>query len=42
MGLWLYLIDAKRAVLGGALSEGGNRKDGAEDYRQRGVRCWAQ
>src|SRR5438105_804933 len=24
MGLWLYLIDAKRAVLGGALSEGGN------------------
>src|SRR6266568_1619772 len=23
-GLWLYLIDAKRAVLGGALSEGGN------------------
>ncbi len=24
MGLWLYLIDANRAVLGGALSEGGN------------------
>ena len=24
MGLWLYLIDSKRAVLGGALSEGGN------------------
>ncbi len=24
MGLWLYLIDAKRGVLGGALSEGGN------------------
>ncbi len=24
MGLWLYLIDARRAVLGGALSEGGN------------------
>jgi gluconokinase len=24
MGLWLYLIDAQRAVLGGALSEGGN------------------
>ncbi len=24
IGLWLYLIDAKRAVLGGALSEGGN------------------
>ena len=24
VGLWLYLIDAKRAVLGGALSEGGN------------------
>ncbi|HLI90921.1 MAG TPA: gluconokinase [Ktedonobacteraceae bacterium] len=24
MGLWLYLIDEKRAVLGGALSEGGN------------------
>ncbi len=24
MALWLYLIDAKRAVLGGALSEGGN------------------
>ena len=24
MSLWLYLIDAKRAVLGGALSEGGN------------------
>src|SRR5947209_1609091 len=24
MGLWLYLIDAKRAVLGGALSQGGN------------------
>jgi gluconokinase len=24
LGLWLYLIDAKRAVLGGALSEGGN------------------
>jgi gluconokinase len=24
MGLWLYLIDAKRAVFGGALSEGGN------------------
>jgi gluconokinase len=24
MGLWLYLIDGKRAVLGGALSEGGN------------------
>jgi len=23
-GLWLYLIDAQRAVLGGALSEGGN------------------
>ncbi len=23
-GLWLYLIDGKRAVLGGALSEGGN------------------
>lgn len=23
-GLWLYLIDSKRAVLGGALSEGGN------------------
>lgn len=23
-GLWLYLLDAKRAVLGGALSEGGN------------------
>jgi gluconokinase len=23
-GLWLYLVDAKRAVLGGALSEGGN------------------
>lgn len=23
-GLWLYLIDAKRAVVGGALSEGGN------------------
>jgi gluconokinase len=23
-GLWLYFIDAKRAVLGGALSEGGN------------------
>lgn len=23
-GLWLYLIDARRAVLGGALSEGGN------------------
>jgi len=24
VGLWLYLIDARRAVLGGALSEGGN------------------
>jgi gluconokinase len=24
LGLWLYLIDAKRGVLGGALSEGGN------------------
>jgi gluconokinase len=24
MGLWLYLIDGNRAVLGGALSEGGN------------------
>ncbi|HEU5228806.1 MAG TPA: FGGY family carbohydrate kinase, partial [Ktedonobacteraceae bacterium] len=24
MGLWLYLVDSKRAVLGGALSEGGN------------------
>jgi gluconokinase len=24
MGLWLYLIDARRALLGGALSEGGN------------------
>jgi len=24
MGLWLYLIDGRRAVLGGALSEGGN------------------
>lgn len=24
LGLWLYLIDARRAVLGGALSEGGN------------------
>jgi gluconokinase len=24
MGLWLYLIDSRRAVLGGALSEGGN------------------
>jgi gluconokinase len=24
MGLWLYLIDAQRGVLGGALSEGGN------------------
>lgn len=24
IGLWLYLLDAKRAVLGGALSEGGN------------------
>ena len=24
IGLWLYLIDANRAVLGGALSEGGN------------------
>jgi len=23
-GLWLYLLDAQRAVLGGALSEGGN------------------
>ncbi len=23
-GLWMYLIDAKRAILGGALSEGGN------------------
>src|SRR5207244_9169397 len=23
-GLWLYFIDAKRAVLGGAMSEGGN------------------
>jgi gluconokinase len=23
-GLWLYLLDARRAVLGGALSEGGN------------------
>lgn len=23
-GLWLYLIDARRAILGGALSEGGN------------------
>ena len=23
-GLWLYLLDSKRAVLGGALSEGGN------------------
>ncbi len=24
MSLWLYLVDAKRALLGGALSEGGN------------------
>jgi len=24
MGLWLYLVDAKRGLLGGALSEGGN------------------
>lgn len=24
LGLWLYLIDGKRAVIGGALSEGGN------------------
>lgn len=24
MGLWLYLLDAQRGVLGGALSEGGN------------------
>jgi gluconokinase len=24
MGLWIYLIDSNRAVLGGALSEGGN------------------
>ncbi len=24
LGLWLYLIDSKRAVLGGALSQGGN------------------
>jgi gluconokinase len=24
LGLWLYLIDTRRAVLGGALSEGGN------------------
>lgn len=24
MGLWLYLVDARRAILGGALSEGGN------------------
>ncbi len=24
LGLWLYLLDGKRAVLGGALSEGGN------------------
>lgn len=24
MGLWLYLVDRQRAVLGGALSEGGN------------------
>ncbi|MDQ6661674.1 MAG: gluconokinase [Chloroflexota bacterium] len=24
VGLWLYLVDAKRALLGGALSEGGN------------------
>ena len=24
MGLWLYLLDGRRAVLGGALSEGGN------------------
>lgn len=24
LGLWLYFIDARRAVLGGALSEGGN------------------
>lgn len=24
MGLWLYLVDAQRALLGGALSEGGN------------------
>jgi gluconokinase len=23
-GLWLYLVDARRAILGGALSEGGN------------------
>ena len=23
-GLWMYLIDAKRAIMGGALSEGGN------------------
>jgi gluconokinase len=23
-GLWLYLLDAKRAIIGGALSEGGN------------------
>ncbi len=24
LGLWLYLVDAKRAIMGGALSEGGN------------------
>lgn len=24
MGLWLYLVDAKRGIMGGALSEGGN------------------
>lgn len=24
LGLWLYFVDAKRAVIGGALSEGGN------------------
>ncbi len=24
MGLWMYLIDTKRAIMGGALSEGGN------------------
>jgi len=24
MGLWLYLLDARRALIGGALSEGGN------------------
>ncbi|GAC1390587.1 MAG: gluconokinase [Ktedonobacteraceae bacterium] len=24
VGLWMYLIDAKRAIMGGALSEGGN------------------